>query len=172
MRQKLRHLSTHPRLLMPEVHIPGPKHHIGAYHINVPKAEGHCKVEHPVVLVAGEQTMYMYCLKCSSVRVRVSQFPDGHNLVLVKIAAIQHCFFFINRLSSTWNDYCTHAASSSTASSQSGGYCTKSTATALCGETANEQECPTVYSDGCCFNNGKAGARAGIGVYWGHNSPQ
>ncbi|XP_074542113.1 ribonuclease H1 isoform X2 [Halichoeres trimaculatus] len=28
-----------------------------------------------------------------------------------------------------------------------------------------------VYTDGCCSCNGKAGARAGIGVYWGRNSP-
>ncbi|XP_060907477.1 ribonuclease H1 [Labrus mixtus] len=28
-----------------------------------------------------------------------------------------------------------------------------------------------VYTDGCCAGNGKKGARAGIGVYWGHNSP-
>lgn len=24
-----------------------------------------------------------------------------------------------------------------------------------------------VYTDGSCFNNGRKGARAGIGVYWG-----
>lgn len=65
------------------------------------------------------------------------------------------------------NNYSTCGASSSTVPSQSEGYCTRSTALALC---ANEQECPVVYSDGCCFNNGRAGARAGIGVYWGHNS--
>lgn len=28
-----------------------------------------------------------------------------------------------------------------------------------------------VYTDGCCSANGKAGARAGIGVYWGLNHP-
>ncbi|KAM7395920.1 hypothetical protein PAMA_007272 [Pampus argenteus] len=28
-----------------------------------------------------------------------------------------------------------------------------------------------VYTDGCCSANGKVGARAGIGVYWGHNHP-
>ncbi|XP_071323772.1 ribonuclease H1 isoform X4 [Trachinotus anak] len=28
-----------------------------------------------------------------------------------------------------------------------------------------------VYTDGCCSANGKSGARAGIGVYWGHNHP-
>lgn len=28
-----------------------------------------------------------------------------------------------------------------------------------------------VYTDGCCLANGKIGARAGIGVYWGHNHP-
>ncbi|XP_034534859.1 ribonuclease H1 isoform X2 [Notolabrus celidotus] len=28
-----------------------------------------------------------------------------------------------------------------------------------------------VYTDGCCSRNGRVGARAGIGVYWGHNSP-
>lgn len=28
-----------------------------------------------------------------------------------------------------------------------------------------------VYTDGCCSANGQRGARAGIGVYWGHNHP-
>uniref|UniRef100_UPI0037E87CCE ribonuclease H1 n=1 Tax=Semicossyphus pulcher TaxID=241346 RepID=UPI0037E87CCE len=28
-----------------------------------------------------------------------------------------------------------------------------------------------VYTDGCCSGNGKKGARAGIGVYWGCNNP-
>ncbi|CAJ1077676.1 ribonuclease H1 isoform X1 [Xyrichtys novacula] len=28
-----------------------------------------------------------------------------------------------------------------------------------------------VYTDGCCSANGRKGARAGIGVYWGHNNP-
>ncbi|XP_044025139.1 ribonuclease H1 isoform X2 [Siniperca chuatsi] len=28
-----------------------------------------------------------------------------------------------------------------------------------------------VYTDGCCSGNGQKGARAGIGVYWGHNHP-
>ncbi|XP_041831849.1 ribonuclease H1 [Melanotaenia boesemani] len=28
-----------------------------------------------------------------------------------------------------------------------------------------------VYTDGCCSANGRTGARAGIGVYWGHNNP-
>ncbi|TKS76175.1 Ribonuclease H1 [Collichthys lucidus] len=28
-----------------------------------------------------------------------------------------------------------------------------------------------VYTDGCCSANGRLGARAGIGVYWGHNHP-
>ncbi|KAM3838387.1 ribonuclease H1 [Diretmus argenteus] len=28
-----------------------------------------------------------------------------------------------------------------------------------------------VYTDGCCSRNGQKGARAGIGVYWGHNHP-
>lgn len=26
---------------------------------------------------------------------------------------------------------------------------------------------PVVYTDGCCSKNGRNGARAGIGVYWG-----
>ena len=26
---------------------------------------------------------------------------------------------------------------------------------------------PVVYTDGCCTKNGRKGARAGIGVYWG-----
>ncbi|XP_057678069.1 ribonuclease H1 [Corythoichthys intestinalis] len=29
----------------------------------------------------------------------------------------------------------------------------------------------TVYTDGCCSSNGKRGARAGIGVYWGPGHP-
>lgn len=28
-----------------------------------------------------------------------------------------------------------------------------------------------VYTDGCCLSNGKNSAKAGIGVYWGHNHP-
>lgn len=28
-----------------------------------------------------------------------------------------------------------------------------------------------VYTDGCCTANGRCGARAGIGVYWGHDHP-
>ncbi|CAL8233982.1 unnamed protein product [Boreogadus saida] len=28
-----------------------------------------------------------------------------------------------------------------------------------------------VYTDGCCSNNGRKGAKAGIGVYWGPNHP-
>lgn len=28
-----------------------------------------------------------------------------------------------------------------------------------------------VYTDGCCSANGQKGAKAGIGVYWGHNHP-
>ena len=31
---------------------------------------------------------------------------------------------------------------------------------------------PTVYTDGCCFNNGRPGASAGIGVFWGRDNPQ
>ncbi len=29
-----------------------------------------------------------------------------------------------------------------------------------------------VYSDGCCFSNGKRGAKAGVGVYWGDGDPR
>ncbi|XP_069584145.1 ribonuclease H1-like isoform X2 [Ranitomeya imitator] len=28
-----------------------------------------------------------------------------------------------------------------------------------------------VYTDGCCINNGRYGARGGIGVYWGPENP-
>ena len=56
------------------------------------------------------------------------------------------------------------------------GYCIKTMAVHAAsshgGGAANEQKCPVVYSDGCCFNNGRASARAGIGVFWGHGSPQ
>ena len=29
-----------------------------------------------------------------------------------------------------------------------------------------------VYSDGSCMKNGRCGARAGIGVYWGDDDPR
>ena len=32
-------------------------------------------------------------------------------------------------------------------------------------------EVAVVYTDGCCHNNGQNGALAGIGVYWGTDSP-
>ena len=31
---------------------------------------------------------------------------------------------------------------------------------------------PVVYSDGCCYGNGKRGAEGGVGVFWGEDSPQ
>lgn len=35
----------------------------------------------------------------------------------------------------------------------------------------SEEETAVVYTDGCCHNNGQEGALAGIGVYWGADSP-
>ncbi len=29
---------------------------------------------------------------------------------------------------------------------------------------------PVVYSDGCCFGNGRKNAKAGIGVFWGSDN--
>lgn len=29
---------------------------------------------------------------------------------------------------------------------------------------------PVVYCDGCCYSNGKRGAKGGIGVFWGDGS--
>ena len=29
-----------------------------------------------------------------------------------------------------------------------------------------------IYTDGSALNNGKAGARAGVGVFFGHNDPR
>jgi hypothetical protein len=29
-----------------------------------------------------------------------------------------------------------------------------------------------VYTDGCCFSNGRRGAKGGIGVYWGDGDPR
>ena len=44
------------------------------------------------------------------------------------------------------------------------------------GESSTEQiaqlDRPIVYCDGCCSNNGKEGAVAGIGVYWAPGHPQ
>ncbi|XP_052070537.1 ribonuclease H1-like [Mytilus californianus] len=36
---------------------------------------------------------------------------------------------------------------------------------------SNSDEAVTVYTDGGCFGNGRKGATAGIGVYWGDNHP-
>ncbi|KRX88203.1 Ribonuclease H1 [Trichinella pseudospiralis] len=39
--------------------------------------------------------------------------------------------------------------------------------------SSNERKSFAVcYTDGACVNNGKLGARAGIGVYWGENDPR
>ena len=31
---------------------------------------------------------------------------------------------------------------------------------------------PVVFSDGCCYGNGRRNAKAGVGVYWGVDHPQ
>lgn len=36
--------------------------------------------------------------------------------------------------------------------------------------TSSSAAAPVVYSDGCCYNNGRRGASAGVGVYWGNGS--
>ena len=36
---------------------------------------------------------------------------------------------------------------------------------------SDESSFQVVYTDGACEGNGKAGARAGIGVYWGPDHP-
>lgn len=38
------------------------------------------------------------------------------------------------------------------------------------GDSFEDDEGIIVYTDGCCFHNGKHGASAGIGVYWGLDS--
>ena len=43
--------------------------------------------------------------------------------------------------------------------------------TALSRTTGNVSSRKVVYSDGCCINNGQAGATAGVGVYWGAQDP-
>ena len=35
-----------------------------------------------------------------------------------------------------------------------------------------EEEGVHVFTDGGCFDNGRNGARAGIGVYWGRDDPK
>ncbi|VDK42371.1 unnamed protein product [Anisakis simplex] len=45
---------------------------------------------------------------------------------------------------------------------------------ALCKTDVDEwrsQGVPVVYTDGACSSNGRRGAKAGIGVFWGDNSP-
>jgi len=34
-------------------------------------------------------------------------------------------------------------------------------------ESSSDSSHAVVYSDGCCTRNGRAGAKAGVGVYWG-----
>lgn len=36
----------------------------------------------------------------------------------------------------------------------------------------DESEWEVVYTDGACQGNGKIGAIAGIGIWWGHNDPR
>lgn len=36
----------------------------------------------------------------------------------------------------------------------------------------DESEWEVVYTDGACQKNGKVGAIAGIGIWWGHNDPR
>ena len=38
--------------------------------------------------------------------------------------------------------------------------------------TDDDPDRVVVYSDGCCFNNGKHGAKGGIGVFWGDGDPR
>lgn len=40
------------------------------------------------------------------------------------------------------------------------------------GDSFEDDEGIIVYTDGCCFHNGKHGASAGIGVYWGLDSKE
>ena len=40
------------------------------------------------------------------------------------------------------------------------------------GDVVDESEWEIVYTDGACQGNGKVGAIAGIGVWWGQNDPR
>ena len=40
------------------------------------------------------------------------------------------------------------------------------------GPAFEEEEGVHVFTDGGCFDNGRNGARAGIGVYWGRDDPK
>jgi hypothetical protein len=39
-------------------------------------------------------------------------------------------------------------------------------------DVEDESGWDVVYTDGSCTNNGGPGAKAGIGVWWGHNDPR
>ncbi|XP_064483380.1 ribonuclease H1-like isoform X2 [Ornithodoros turicata] len=41
----------------------------------------------------------------------------------------------------------------------------------VCIDLTSDDDMLHVYTDGACTANGKKGAKAGIGVYWGHNHP-
>lgn len=38
--------------------------------------------------------------------------------------------------------------------------------------SSGDSAIPKVYSDGCCYGNGKKHSRAGVGVYWGEGHTQ
>ena len=44
--------------------------------------------------------------------------------------------------------------------------------TAKEGDVVDESGWDVVYTDGSCTNNGGKGAKAGIGVWWGHDDPR
>lgn len=46
-------------------------------------------------------------------------------------------------------------------------YSSSSSSSNTCSMDSSSSSRPVVYTDGCCSKNGRNGARAGIGVYWG-----
>ena len=54
----------------------------------------------------------------------------------------------------------------SSASSSFSGMSLSSLSSSSTGTSSSDSR-PVVYTDGCCSKNGRRGARAGIGVYWG-----
>ncbi|XP_068678343.1 ribonuclease H1-like [Montipora foliosa] len=65
----------------------------------------------------------------------------------------------------TWRNYKHHKSSSSTTSSHSAA--SSSSWLSSLDDSVLIVDRPIVYTDGCCTKNGRRGARAGVGVYWG-----
>lgn len=80
---------------------------------------------------------------------------------------------FDNTFNSSYNNYSNprgvkyYKQSSSSSVASSGWTSWSSLSSSSNSRESSSNSRPVVYTDGCCSKNGRNGARAGIGVYWG-----